>query len=174
MYRWGAWRGHRAPNILKFARKLVKKVSQAARGMATVFSVTFSLFSNNLLTIVGQLVRTLPPPKRRFLGTSLPSTLFNHNDLIRGNAWCILNTENMLGRRNRSPRNKSPVPAAAFHDSVIAVEWICTNSLSWHVLWCTGPYVTPVRSQSSVSAPSKWPTTVFTVYNSLVESWQAS
>ena len=31
----------RAPNIIKFAGKLVKKVSQTARGLATIFSVTF-------------------------------------------------------------------------------------------------------------------------------------
>ena len=41
------------PNTFKFARKLVKKVSQAAKGLATVFSVT-CCFSNNILTIVGQ------------------------------------------------------------------------------------------------------------------------
>ena len=59
----GGVRGRRTPNIFKFARKLVKKASQAARGLATVFSVTF-YFSNNLVTIVGQLVRT-PPPQQK-------------------------------------------------------------------------------------------------------------
>ena len=54
------------PNIFKFARKFVKIVSQAARGLATVFSVNISLFfSNNLVTIVGQLVRTPPPPQQK-------------------------------------------------------------------------------------------------------------
>jgi len=33
--------GGTPPNAFKFARKLVKKVSQAARGLATLFSVTF-------------------------------------------------------------------------------------------------------------------------------------
>ena len=48
--------------IFKFARKLVKKVCQVAIGLATVFSVSFCVFSNNIVTIVGQLVRTPPPP----------------------------------------------------------------------------------------------------------------
>ena len=39
----GAW-GRRAPNIFKFARQLVNKVSQAARRLATVLSVTLSPF----------------------------------------------------------------------------------------------------------------------------------
>ena len=37
----GAWERRAPINIFKFARKLVKKVSQAARGLATAFSVTF-------------------------------------------------------------------------------------------------------------------------------------
>ena len=52
----GAW-GCDAPNIFKFARKLVK-VSHAARELARAFSVTF-LFSNNGWSI-GQI--SPPPP----------------------------------------------------------------------------------------------------------------
>ena len=38
----GTWGASRPLNIFKFARKLVQKLArQAARGLATVFSVTF-------------------------------------------------------------------------------------------------------------------------------------
>ena len=57
-----------APPIFSNLQESSSKVSQAARGLATVYSVTF-FSSNNLVTIVGQLVR--PPPANRCLGTSM-------------------------------------------------------------------------------------------------------
>ena len=61
------------PPIFSNLQESWSQVSQAAtRWLATVFSVTVVfLFSNNLATIVGQLVRTSPPPNRRCLSTSL-------------------------------------------------------------------------------------------------------
>ena len=61
----GGMGASRPPNIFKFARKLVKKVSQTARGLVTAFFVTFLFFSNNVVTIVGQFVRTPPPPQQK-------------------------------------------------------------------------------------------------------------
>ena len=64
----GGMGGVMPPLFIKFARKLIKsqKVSHAAKELATVFSVTFLL-----ATIVGQLVKTPPPPSGKCIGKSL-------------------------------------------------------------------------------------------------------
>ena len=53
----GSLGGRDAPNIFKFARKLVKRV-----GYSVSSDLFIVIFNNNLVTIVGQLVRTPPPP----------------------------------------------------------------------------------------------------------------
>ena len=78
------------PKYFQICNEVGQKLArQAARGLATVFSVTFILFSNNLGTIVGQLVRTSPPPQQKVSRhiTALEAYLFSgfyHEDLFKG------------------------------------------------------------------------------------------
>ena len=51
--------------ILSNLRESWSKVSQTTRGLATVFSVTFFCFNDNLVAIVGQLVIRTPPPQQK-------------------------------------------------------------------------------------------------------------
>ena len=70
----GGWGRRHAPNLFKFAIKLIKKsVSHAAGELATVYSVTF--FSNNSWSI-GQ---NAPSPKERCLGKLLHQSTLQHN-----------------------------------------------------------------------------------------------
>ena len=55
----GAW-GHRVSQYFPIRKKVGQKLARLPRGLATAFSVTSSFFSNNLVTIVGQWVRTPP------------------------------------------------------------------------------------------------------------------
>ena len=73
----GAW-GRRAPLIFSSLQESWSKASQAARGLATVFSGTFfSFFSNNLVSIVSINNRSIGQnaPPNRCLGTPLLQVL---------------------------------------------------------------------------------------------------
>ena len=64
---------HAPPQYSQICKKFGQKLARQEEGWPPVLSVTF--FSNNLVIIVGQLVRTLPFPNIRCLCTSLDKLL---------------------------------------------------------------------------------------------------